>query len=228
MEPPEKSLPLSDTVSVDDVQFEPDVIVVGTVGSEYPGGNDDVLADIIIEDEPDPAPRRKALNVELPDERDPKAGPPNLGEWNRFFSKFVIRLAEDFFISVAFRGIDEDDVSATDLAKLHLTDQEKTAIATPLSELANRNKFMRKHGRQIVAVAGSMDAFIIFGMWVSRVNRIARKYRRQANVRRPTESEMSSNGSSGPTETPGTSGSVEGTLGGKLAPGTLRVVNPGG
>ena len=200
------------------------------MGSEYPGGNDDVLADIIIEDEPEPAPRRKALNVELPDERDPKAGPPNLGEWNRFFSKFVIRLAEDFFISVAFRGIDEDDVSATDLAKLHLSDQEKTAIATPLSELANRNKFMRKHGRQIVAVAGSMDAFIIFGMWVSRVNRIARKYKkRQATaVRRPTEAEMNDNGSSGQTETSGVSGPVEGTLGGRLAPGTLRVVNPGG
>lgn len=109
--------------------------------------------------------------------RQPKTGPPSLDEWAGFFSRVVLRTAEQWYVDYAFRGIDESRVSEQDLDKLELDDEEKQLIVTPFSELAYKSKFMKKHGRMIVASGDAFNALVVIGAWTSRVNRVARKYR---------------------------------------------------
>lgn len=156
---------------------------------------------------------------------DPKATPPNVDEWMDFFSRIVIRFLTEWYVDMMFRGIDEDNISDKDAAKLLLTDDERDVIARPFAEYANKNPFMRKHGRQIVAFADSFESIVILGKWYSRVNRIARKYRpkpQKGQTVHATVTDMnghSHNGNSGP----GTQGAANGNV-----PTGFSVFNPGG
>jgi hypothetical protein len=106
-----------------------------------------------------------------------KSAPPNLDEWMDFVSRVLIRAATDFYIDAAFRDIDEEWLSEREVERIKLSETERDRIARPLAELANKAKFTRKHGRSIIALSGSVDSVIQLGMWFSRVNRIAAKYR---------------------------------------------------
>lgn len=112
-----------------------------------------------------------------PLDRGAKAGIPNIGEWENFFGNILIRLATDFYIDVAFRDIDESLLSDREIERIKLNKTERDRIARPFAEYSNKSKFMRKHGRMIIASGDSIDAFIQIGMWASRVNRIARAVR---------------------------------------------------
>jgi hypothetical protein len=103
----------------------------------------------------------------------PKSGIPTLDEWMDFFSRVLLRLATDFYIDWVFRGIDENVLSERDIERIKMTDQERDRIAKPFAEFAYKNKFARKHGREIIATAGSFDALLQLGLWYSRVSRIA-------------------------------------------------------
>lgn len=107
-----------------------------------------------------------------------KSGAPTGDEWLDFFSRVVIRLATDFYIDTAFRDIDENLLTDREVARIKLSDTERDRIAKPFAEFSVKSKFMKKHGRSIVAAAGSLDSIIQLGMWVNRVNRIARRYRK--------------------------------------------------
>lgn len=115
-------------------------------------------------------------------DRDAKSGIPNIGEWENFFGNVLIRLATDFYIDVAFRDIDESLLSEREIERIKLNKTERDRIARPFAEFSNKSKFMRKHGRMIIASGDSIDAFIQIGMWASRVNRIARAVRNRAGV----------------------------------------------
>jgi len=121
--------------------------------------------------------RRQRANDEPGSARDAKATPPSLDEWSNFFSRVVLRVGTEFYINLAFRGIDEDSVSDRDLDRLVMTDEERKMIATPFAELSHKSKFMRKHGRMIVASGDALNALVVLGVWMGRVNRIASKYR---------------------------------------------------
>lgn len=110
------------------------------------------------------------------DDSGAKGTAPNAAEWEDFFSRIVIRFLTEWYVDIAFRGIDEDLVTEQDAAKLLLTEDERNVIARPFAEYANKNPFLRKHGRQIVAFADSFESVVILGQWFSRVNRVARKY----------------------------------------------------
>lgn len=127
---------------------------------------------------PKPAGKLKAGYSE-PEDKDSKvrSGPPVLNEWQDFFSRIVIRTATDFYIDQAFRGIDEDRLSDHEIERIRMAQEERDRIAHPFAEFANKNKWMRKHGRAIISGAGMSDSFIALGMWYRRVNRIARKYK---------------------------------------------------
>jgi hypothetical protein len=196
---------------------------------------DDV--DFSVDDiEPSPiAKRMEAKRTRSSSRRDPSeatAGPPNLGEWQDFFSRILIKFATDWYITLAFRGIDEESLSEREIERLRLSKAERDNIARPFAELSNRSKFMRKHGRTLVASADSFDAFVTLGMWVSRVNRIAKRHKppkNQSNVRRmpppkhihidPMQ-EADSNGSAGQT-------AFNGSGNGRVA-GNITIINPGG
>lgn len=155
--------------------------------------------------------------------REPKSGPPSIDEWARFFSRVVLRTFCDMYINYATRGIDEDMFSERDLDRLTLSDDERKLIATPFAELSSKSKFMRKHGRMIVASGDSFNALIVLGAWMSRVNRIAAKYRPR-NVR------MNGNGTVRPNSQPGSAPEANGfygTSGGRIPNGFAGPIFPG-
>lgn len=117
-------------------------------------------------------------------DRDAKSGMPNIDEWMHFFSRVVMRVATDYYIDLAFRGIDEDWLSPNEVDRINLSDEERDRMARPFAEYSNKSKFMRKHGRMIISSADSIDAILQIGMWVARVNRIAAKYKRIGGVSR--------------------------------------------
>lgn len=124
----------------------------------------------------------KSVTPEMTD-REAKAGIPSLDEWLHFFGDIVIRLGTDYYIERAFQGVDEDLLSDRELDKILLTEKERGRIARPFAEYANKLKFTRKHGRMIIASADSVDALLQLGLWFSRVNRIAAKYRPMRGVK---------------------------------------------
>lgn len=146
--------------------------------------------------------------------REAKTGPPSLDEWTGFFSRVLLKVATEYYISYAFRGIDEDLLSEREVERLAMTDDERQLIAVPFAEISNKSKFMRKHGRMIVASGDAFNALVVFGMWASRVNRIATKYR----PRQPkSQVRINSNGSSGQSAPEATG--TEGATGGYVPPG---------
>jgi hypothetical protein len=162
--------------------------------------------------------------------RDAKSGPPSLDEWANFFGKIVLRVACNWYIQYAFRGIDEDMLTDREVERLAMTDEERKLISTPLAELSNKSKFMRKHGRTIVASGDAFNAMVVLGAWMSRVNRIAAKYKPR-DPRKPTV-RVNMNGStndvgsrSGETEAT-REGYPEGTHGGRI-PNGYAVYNTG-
>ena len=119
--------------------------------------------------------RQKALPTPPP--RDASKNIPSLDEWMDFFSRIFLRVLCDWYISFAFRGIDENLLSDREVDRLQLSEEERKRISVPLAELSNKSKVMRKYGRTIVASGGAFDALITLGTWASRVNRIASRYR---------------------------------------------------
>lgn len=148
---------------------------------------------------------------------DPKSSPPNTDEWMDFFSRIVIRFVTEWYVDAVFSGLDEDLVSEADAEKLILTEEERDTIARPFAEYANKNPFMKKHGRQIVAISDSFESIVILGRWFSRVNRVARKYKPKKVVHGKADhgNERSS--------TPGPNGTSYGPV-----PERFPIINPGG
>jgi len=123
--------------------------------------------------------RLRTRELPTPEPRDASKGIPSLDEWMDFFSRIALRVLCDWYISFAFRGIDEEWLSDREIDRLQLSDEERKRIAVPLAELSNKSKVMRKYGRTIVASGGAFDALIALGTWASRVNRVANKYRKR-------------------------------------------------
>jgi hypothetical protein len=156
---------------------------------------------------------------------EPKTRAPDADEWMDFFSRIVIRFGTEWYVDAMFRNIDEESVDAADAIKLLLTEEERDIIARPFAEYANKNPFLKKHGRQIVALSDSFESVVILSRWFSRVNRVARKYRpkkpAKAHVERLGETH-NGNGRSreaGPTGPDYTNG---------LIPNGYSIFNPGG
>lgn len=174
-----------DTVSVDDIRLD-DVEMDSFANEPSQEG-------YMIEaatDQYDTRERRKAgFRNRLKANRDAKeletvaaqTGMPKIDEWMDFFSRVLIRTATDFAIDMAFRGIDEDLLSDREIDRVRLSDEERHRIAKPMAEFAYKNKFARKHGREILATAGSIDALLQLGVWYTRMSRIAQKYRKIQN-----------------------------------------------
>lgn len=167
-----------DTSSVETAETVLNGVPLPTTESEAGGYRESPLGfGAIVDEQVIPEETRQEI---LPEGKEtPKAGPPNLTEWQRFFSRIVLRGLTDGYIALAFRGIDEDLLSERDLAKLKLTEEERGRIAVPFAEYANKSAFARKHGRKVVAATESFEAMATLALWAGRVNRISRKYKPQ-------------------------------------------------
>jgi hypothetical protein len=169
-------------------------------------------------------PRLRQRAQPTPDARDkPKAGPPTLDEWMDFFSRIFLRVICDWYISFAFRGVDENVLSDREVDRLQLSEEERKRISVPLAELSNKSKIARRYGRTIVASGGAFDALIAFGMWTSRVNRIARKYK----PAQPVRGRVINRERFGPDAQQAEGDGTAGANGGRVA-GEWTIINPGG
>jgi hypothetical protein len=133
----------------------------------------------------------------------PKAGPPTLAEWEDFFGRIVFRTLCEWYVTYAFRGVPEDIISDDDLKKLVLSREERQQIAAPLASLANKSKFARTQGRRVIAAVDSVEALVLLGMWVAKVNRIASKYRPEVRKPREPNATPANDGRGGPEFVPG-------------------------
>lgn len=161
--------------------------------------------------------RQKAESAPPP--RDASKNMPRLDEWQDFFSRILLRVLCDWYISFAFRGIDEDALTDREVDRLQLTKDERQRIAVPFAELSYKSRLMRRHGRTIIASGGAFDALVTLGAWTSRVNRIARRHK-------PRTVQGSVYERTGPG-TPEGPGETAGANGGRVA-GEWTIVNPGG
>jgi hypothetical protein len=157
---------------------------------------------------------------DTPPARDAKPGIPALDEWMDFFSRIVLRVACDWYIEWAFRGVDEQVLTDREIQRIQMSDEERKRIAVPFAELSHKSKLMRRHGRTIIASGGVFDAIVAIGTWTSRVNRIAHKHKT------PTLKGRVINERTRPGEQATANGSYEGTNGGQV-PGGITIVNPG-
>jgi hypothetical protein len=167
---------------------------------------------------------KKTPEDEKEEPRDPSARPPSLDEWMGFFSRIVLKTSCDWYLSYAFRGVDEDLLTEREIERLSMTADERKTIATPLAELSNKSKFMRKHGRTIVASGDAFNAMVIIGAWMARVNRIAARYKPKN-----AKGRVVYNGSSGPGTTPENDSGIQfttGTSNGRI-PNGFPVYGPG-
>jgi hypothetical protein len=164
--------------------------------------------------------RLKQKPLPTPPPRDASKAIPSIDEWMDFFSRIFLRVVCDWYISFAFRGIDEDVLSDREVDRLQLSDEERKRIAVPLAELSNKSKVMRRYGRTIVASGGGFDALITLGTWASRVNRIAHRHRPKVHQGRVSYDGF------GPG-TPEAADGTEGSNGGRVG-GGWTIVNPGG
>lgn len=168
-------------------------------------------------------PERKPPGSEL------KTTPPDKDDWLDFFSRIVLRVGLESYVDFAFRGIDESIVSDRDLERVTPTKELRDQIAAPFAVYATKNKWMRKHGREIVSLADSLEAVIQLGIWMRRVNRIASHYRPQRTQRAQPKVTLrprgNGNGDNGPGQ--GTSdGTVQGGRNGHVDAG-FTIFNPG-
>lgn len=162
-------------------------------------------------------PRLRTRALPTPPPRDAAKGIPSIDEWMDFFSRILLRVVCDWYISFAFRGVNEDLLTDREIDRLQLTDEERKRIAVPLAELSNKSKVMRRYGRTIVASGGAFDALITLGTWASRVNRIASRYKT------PTlKGKVYERSGSSPQE-----GDAAGANGGRVG-GEWTIINPGG
>lgn len=161
--------------------------------------------------------RKPSKLDEKPPKDKAKAGPPTLVEWQDFFARVVFLTAAEWYVSWAFRGVPDDLIADEDLDKLTLSKEDRNQIAAPFAELANKSTLARKHGRQLLAFADSLEAIVIVGMWVSKVNRTARKYKpqRKGNRGRMGQAPPEANGT-GPNGEPGF-----------IPDESIRIYNPG-
>jgi hypothetical protein len=165
-------------------------------------------------------PRLRVKAEPPPPAREAKASIPSIDEWEDFWSRIVLRVACDWYIEWAFRGVDENSLTDREIDRVQMTDEERKRIGTPFAEFSHKSKFMRKHGRTIVASGGMFDAIVAIGTWTNRVNRIARKHK-------PLQGKVVINERTGQSEPSAAPGGFTGANGGRV-PGDWTVVNPGG
>lgn len=113
-------------------------------------------------------------------------GVPDKDEWLDFFSRIVLKVGLELYTDFAFRGIDPEVVSENDLRRVKVSREERDIIARPFAEYSTKNKFLRKHGREIVAFADSLESLVTLGIWMRKVNRVAAKYRPKKQPRQNT------------------------------------------
>lgn len=132
------------------------------------------------------APEPKPL-VEAPDKlkkENAKTGVPSLDEWQNFIGRFVLRTITDGYLSLALRDI-EDDLTPREREMISLSKEDLKELSAPLASFAAKSKLGRKHGRTLISAADSYESVIALVLWMRRVNKISKKYRKMRQPAQP-------------------------------------------
>lgn len=108
---------------------------------------------------------------------DAKAGAPSLDEWQDFFGRFVLKLLVDAYLYMVLGDLWEE-LTPAEADRIKLSPEDMKEIAAPLAEMSNKSSYMKKHGRTIIAAAESYESILTLLLWMNRVNRIARKHKK--------------------------------------------------
>lgn len=107
----------------------------------------------------------------------PKVKPPDFREWHDFGANFVFKWLCRGYVGWVFQGIDRERVlNAAELKALDPDPEMLSAATKPLAHMADRSKFMTKHGRAIIDSADGIEALIAVGMYANTVRRIAKSH----------------------------------------------------
>jgi hypothetical protein len=191
-------------------------------GFGYPVENVGTSIDAAIE-----PPDKPLIDPEKPARTTLKTGPPSADEWLDFFSRIVLKIGMDLYVDAAFRQVDEERVSEADLHRIKVRKEERDTIARPFAEFAAKNPVARKHGRQVVALTDSIESVMTLGIWMRRVNRVAKKYRppKQQKPRNIRIKEASQDGNHGSAQ--GNPGEQTSPNGSGYTTGYSTIFNPG-
>lgn len=133
------------------------------------------------EDAPDSrASTRREQIVEKPERvssTTPKSGPPTVDEWQDFFSRFVVKMLVDAYLSVML-GDFIDELTEAEANRIKLTPEDFKTIGSPLAEMANQSSYMKKHGRAVIAFSESSESILTLLFWMRSVNKVAKKHRK--------------------------------------------------
>jgi hypothetical protein len=123
--------------------------------------------------------------LEAPDKsRDtsvPQTKPPTVDEWQDFIGRIVLHTAMEAYAGWILKDI---DLTPAELELISLTKEDYKEMSAPLATYTNKNTWARKHGREIIGAADSIESVLALGIWVRRVNRIAKKHRPEKQARR--------------------------------------------
>lgn len=106
-----------------------------------------------------------------------KSGPPTLDEWQDFIGRFLIRGMTEGYLALVLSDV-EEELSPRERAMIQLTQEDLREMAAPIASLAHKSKFARRKGRAVIAAADSMESVVAMVLWMRRVNKIAKKYRK--------------------------------------------------
>jgi hypothetical protein len=191
-----KPVPVADDSegSVEDPEIlDVEIVDMGSAPTGYPGGFD-------VEDS-DPVPEPIEIKS-----KPPKSTPPSLEEWQDFIGRVVLGSLTTFYLDAALRDIREDMTEA-EFESVRLSKDDLRDLAAPIASLASKSAKAKKHGRMIVSSADSIDAVLTLMMWMKRIRRLNKKYRKPGVikgrvVRSTTDGTVGQNGQQGTGEEP--------------------------
>lgn len=131
----------------------------------------------------DEKPSRSVVETPEPtrDRGDIKTTPPSAADWQDFIGRIVIHTTLDAYSAWILKDV---DMSEHEKASIELSRDDVREIAAPFAVYAAKNKWTRKHGREILGLTDSIEALLALGIWMRRVNRIARKHRPEKQNKR--------------------------------------------
>lgn len=194
-----------------------------------PATRDADSADVTVPEDNDPETRALTQEpvilvpiVESPQKirkEDPKGGPPSLDEWQDFIGRIVLKSLANAYLTLM---IADAELTPREQSSILLSREDLNEMSAPLASLVNKSGKAKKHGRAIIAAADSYEAVLAFLIWMRRVNKIAKKYRKPKPPRQQPVTgyvlREPENGDSGQDDEPGPFG--PGLYGGIYNPGT--------
>lgn len=149
------------------------------IPEDQPPGEEEPILDAVFGSGYEPPAEDNRPLIDAPDKPGPDAKdkPPTIDEWQNFIGRVVLKLLTQGYLALMLGDI-EQDLTPHEREMIRLSKEDLLEMAAPFASFANKNKTMKKHGRQIIAATESYEALIVMFLWMRRVQRIANRHKR--------------------------------------------------